>query len=31
MIDILDYIKNYSDLVEFSSEDNAYLAKCLEL
>ena len=31
MIDILEYIKNYSYLVEFSSEDDAYLAKCLEL
>ena len=31
MIDILDYIKNYSYLVEFSSEDDAYLAKCLDL
>ncbi|GBF82446.1 type II toxin-antitoxin system HicB family antitoxin [Aphanothece sacrum] len=31
MIDINDYIKNYSYLVEFSSEDEAYLAKCLEL
>ncbi|MDJ0509890.1 MAG: type II toxin-antitoxin system HicB family antitoxin [Crocosphaera sp.] len=31
MIDILEYIKNYSYLVEFSLEDDAYLAKCLEL
>ncbi|MEG3439532.1 type II toxin-antitoxin system HicB family antitoxin [Pannus brasiliensis CCIBt3594] len=31
MIDINDSIKNYSYLVEFSSEDEAYLAKCLEL
>ncbi|WP_107671302.1 type II toxin-antitoxin system HicB family antitoxin [Cyanothece sp. BG0011] len=31
MTNILEYIKNYSYLVEFSAEDNAYLAKCLEL
>jgi predicted RNase H-like HicB family nuclease len=31
MIDINDYTKKYSYLVEFSSEDEAYLAKCLEL
>ena len=31
MIDINDYIKNYSYLVEFSTEDNAYLVKCIEL
>ncbi len=31
MIDINNYIKNYSYLVEFSAEDDAYLAKCIEL
>jgi predicted RNase H-like HicB family nuclease len=31
MIDLNEYIKNYSYLVEFSSEDEAYLAKCIEL
>lgn len=31
MINILEYIKNYSYLVEFSLENDAYLAKCLEL
>ncbi len=31
MIDINNYIKNYSYLVEFSEEDDAYLAKCIEL
>jgi predicted RNase H-like HicB family nuclease len=31
MIDINNYIKNYSYLVEFSEEDEAYLAKCIEL
>ncbi len=31
MINILEYIKNYAYLVKFLSEDNAYLAKCLEL
>lgn len=31
MIDINEYIKNYSYLVKFSSEDEAYLAKCIEL
>ncbi|ACK68238.1 protein of unknown function UPF0150 [Rippkaea orientalis PCC 8801] len=31
MIDIFDHIKYYSYLVEFSREDDTYLAKCLEL
>ncbi len=31
MIDILEYIKNYSYLVEFSAKNDAYLAKYLEL
>ncbi|MDJ0599515.1 MAG: type II toxin-antitoxin system HicB family antitoxin [Crocosphaera sp.] len=31
LIKISESINNYSYLVEFSSEDNAYLAKCLEL
>ncbi|MEA5510617.1 type II toxin-antitoxin system HicB family antitoxin [Crocosphaera sp. UHCC 0190] len=31
MIDINYYVKNYSYLVEFSSEDEDYLAKCFEL
>ncbi|MEA5510620.1 HicB family protein [Crocosphaera sp. UHCC 0190] len=31
MINISEYIKNYSYLVEFSSEDQVYLAKCIEL
>ena len=31
MIDINNYIKNYSYLVKFSAEDDAYLAKCIEL
>lgn len=31
MINMSDYTKNYSYLVEFSAENNAYLAKCLEL
>ena len=31
MINISEYIKNYSYLVKFSAGDDAYLAKCLEL
>jgi predicted RNase H-like HicB family nuclease len=31
MIDINEYIKNYSYIVQYSSEDEAYLAKCIEL
>ncbi len=31
MIDILEYVKNYSYLVYFSLKDGAYLAKCIEL
>lgn len=31
MIDVNNYIKNYSYLVKFSAEDDAYLAKCIEL
>ena len=31
MIDINEYIKNYSYIVKYSSEDEAYLAKCMEL
>ena len=31
MIDINEYIKNYSYIVKYSPEDEAYLAKCIEL
>jgi predicted RNase H-like HicB family nuclease len=31
MIDINEYIKKYSYLVKYSPEDEAYLAKCIEL
>ena len=31
MTDINEYIKNYSYIVKYSSEDEAYLAKCMEL
>ncbi len=31
MIDINEYIKNYSYMVKYSLEDEAYLAKCIEL
>ncbi len=31
MINISEYVKNYAYLVEFSAEDEAYLAKCIEL
>jgi predicted RNase H-like HicB family nuclease len=31
MIDLNQYIKNYSYIVKYSSEDEAYLAKCIEL
>ena len=31
MSNISKYIKNYSYLVKFSSEDDSYLAQCLEL
>jgi predicted RNase H-like HicB family nuclease len=31
MINLNEYIKNYSYLVKFSSEDEAYLAQCIEL
>lgn len=31
MINISEYVKNYAYLIEFSAEDEAYLAKCIEL
>jgi predicted RNase H-like HicB family nuclease len=31
MININEYLKNYAYLVEFSPENEAYLAKCIEL
>ena len=31
MIDINEYIKKYSYIVKYSPEDEAYLAKCIEL
>ena len=31
MIDINEYIKNYSYIIQYSSEDEAYLAKCVEM
>jgi len=31
MINISEYVKNYAYLVEYSVEDEAYLAKCIEL
>lgn len=31
MINISEYVKNYTYLVEYSAEDEAYLAKCIEL
>ncbi len=31
MINVNDYIKNYSYMVNYSAEDEAYLAKCIEL
>ena len=31
MIDINEYIKNYSYIVQYSSEDEAFLAKCIEM
>jgi predicted RNase H-like HicB family nuclease len=31
MIEINEYIKNYSYIVKYSPEDEAYLAKCVEL
>jgi predicted RNase H-like HicB family nuclease len=31
MINISEYVKNYTYLVKFSPEDEAYLAKCMEL
>lgn len=31
MININEYIKNYSYIVKYSPEDEAYLAKCIEL
>ncbi len=31
MININEYIKNYSYIVNYSAEDEAYLAKCIEL
>jgi predicted RNase H-like HicB family nuclease len=31
MTDINEFIKNYSYIVKYSSEDEAYLAKCIEL
>ena len=31
MIDINEYIKNYSYIVKYSPEDEAYLAKSIEL
>ena len=31
MIDINEYIKNYSYIVKYSPEDKAYLAKSIEL
>ncbi len=31
LIKIYESIKNYAYLVEFSAENDAYLAKCLEL
>ncbi len=30
MININEYLKNYAYLVEFSPENEAYLAKCIE-
>lgn len=29
MINISEYVKNYGYLVEYSAEDEAYLAKCI--
>lgn len=31
MININEYVRNYTYLVEFSAEDEAYLCKCIEL
>ena len=31
MIKIDEYIKNYSYIVQYSSEDEAFLAKCIEM
>ena len=31
MIDINEYVKNYSYIIQYSSEDEAYLAKCAEM
>ena len=31
MIDINEYVKNYSYIIQYSSEDEAYLAKCVEM
>jgi predicted RNase H-like HicB family nuclease len=31
MFEVLEYVKNYTYLVRFSWEDEAYLAECLEL
>ena len=31
MIDINEYIKTYSYIVQYSSEDEVFLAKCIEM